>query len=38
MVSFDSGVMYKGVVGLVFIEENLLIIIKSVFNIVLVFK
>ncbi|MGN4406512.1 serine hydrolase domain-containing protein [Bacillus cereus group sp. MYBK59-1] len=38
MASFDSGVMYKGAVGLASIEENLPITTKSVFNIASVSK
>ncbi len=38
MASFDSGVTYKGAVGLASIEENLPITTKSVFNIASVSK
>ncbi|MCU4775020.1 beta-lactamase family protein [Bacillus cereus] len=38
IASFDSGVTYKGAVGLAFIEENLPITTKSVFNIASVSK
>ncbi|MEE6185195.1 serine hydrolase domain-containing protein [Bacillus pretiosus] len=38
IASFDSGVTYKGAVGLASIEENLLITTKNVFNIASVSK
>lgn len=38
IASFDSGVTYKGAVGLASIEENLPITTKSVFNIASVSK